>query len=66
MAATNFLKVEVILLLLLGAHIGDLRMGGLVPDTEKVVNNGAFPIPWKRFNLTDRLHTWCFSPGCTL
>ena len=45
MAATNFLKVEVILLLLLGAHIGDLRMGGLVPDTEKVVNNEVFPIP---------------------
>ena len=43
MTPTNFLKVEVVLLLLLGAHIGDLSMGGLVPDTKEVVN-GVFPI----------------------
>ena len=44
--ATNLLKVEVLLLLLLGAHIRDLGMGGLVPKT-KVVNRVSFE-PWLR------------------
>ena len=38
MTATNFLEVEIILLLLLRAHIGDLSMGRLVPETKKVIN----------------------------
>ena len=75
MTPTNFLKVEVILLLLLRAHIGDLRMGGLVPETKKLVNGVPLNLwdilkslgkVFSMSNLTDRLHTWCSSPGCTL